>query len=204
MGLSKWRSAHETVASEFSTSSSELTAACAEAADFRKRYTHWEALASLRDGKHREAEAKCEAMSSELQATEARFANRGAHIDALLRDKERLWAQLARTRGEVSDTATMPNKQQAPTVELRGIRQRPASAQRSSSVPPGAAARPKLKAKPGPQLINTEVSNQQPKTKTRNPPHDGNDQRRLSSDTCRLATATLERQLWHAQRALEK
>mmetsp|Transcript_56147 Transcript_56147/g.159225 ORF Transcript_56147/g.159225 Transcript_56147/m.159225 type:complete len:299 (-) Transcript_56147:23-919(-) len=48
----------------------------------------------------REAEARWEALSAELATAEGHLINRGTHVDLLLRDKQRLWEQLARARRE--------------------------------------------------------------------------------------------------------
>eukprot|EP00927_Polykrikos_kofoidii_P072439 TRINITY_DN68558_c0_g1_i1.p1 TRINITY_DN68558_c0_g1~~TRINITY_DN68558_c0_g1_i1.p1 ORF type:complete len:408 (+),score=70.93 TRINITY_DN68558_c0_g1_i1:85-1308(+) len=44
------------------------------------------------------AESSCERLRAELEVMESRLANRGTHVDLLLRDKERLWTQLSRAR----------------------------------------------------------------------------------------------------------
>merc|ERR1712039_759875 len=44
------------------------------------------------------AAAEVERFRAELDAAESRLANRGTHVDLLLREKERLWGQLSRER----------------------------------------------------------------------------------------------------------
>jgi len=52
------------------------------------------------------AELCCESLRSELDSAELHLRNRGMHVDLLLRDKQRLWEQLAQIRRQSSNTIT--------------------------------------------------------------------------------------------------
>merc|ERR1712003_119902 len=104
-------------------------------------------------------------MRSELQALDARYANRGTRIDSLLRDKERLWAQLSRRASEEnSEAKCISSKQAAGGGEVREARQQH-KPPRSTSVPVG-AARPKPKVRET-QCTEPEITDRQAKGKGR-------------------------------------
>ena len=53
---------------------------------------------ALESSLRRKAEARNELFHAEMCTLESRFAKQGTHVQLLLRDKERLWSQLSRTR----------------------------------------------------------------------------------------------------------
>lgn len=93
----------------------------------------------------RKAEARNEHLQSELCALESRYAKQGTHVQLLLREKERLWSQLNRSRAASDSTrkesckepqADLPKECQAKvqTSSLRISRESSAKVRTSSAV----------------------------------------------------------------------
>lgn len=64
------------------------------------------------------AEAKHQLCHAELCTLESRYAKQGSHVQLLMRDKERLWSQLARCRGSESKEQS---KQDGPVEAVKKV-----------------------------------------------------------------------------------
>jgi len=166
-------------------SRSELLAAAAEIR-----------AAQERSGRH-EAEACAENLTAKLSASEARLANRATHVDLLLRDKERLWAQLSRARRR-SAGATVGEA----GVSTSRIRQGKLAADRDAVVnsqSPSGTSRLRYHGKPtavtmGQRTVLSASSASREAQKGSAAPPGGHERE----------VAELQRQLWHMRRALER
>ncbi|CAE8642015.1 unnamed protein product, partial [Polarella glacialis] len=77
---------------------SELEASQAEASRRRSLAAGAEQSAAFERSAKGRAEARNEHLEAELAAAQCRLANRGTHVELLIRERERLWAQLERSR----------------------------------------------------------------------------------------------------------
>lgn len=143
-----------------------------------------ELKASREESGRLDAETSRDSLKAELSVSEGRLVNRGTHVELLLRDKERLWGQLARAR---RSSTTKDSSKDPPET--------PKKATASSRSQPHAGTRPCSAASP--------VCRTPPKGLPRRSPSASSvgDRRPQMVDEGRLE---LERQVWHLQRALER
>lgn len=83
---------------EVTTLQEALEATRAEARSFRSQLAATAQRLALEQSSRNEANALVDRLKAELQAAEGRLINRGTHVELLLKEKERLWAQLMRAR----------------------------------------------------------------------------------------------------------
>mmetsp|Transcript_89449 Transcript_89449/g.158768 ORF Transcript_89449/g.158768 Transcript_89449/m.158768 type:complete len:293 (-) Transcript_89449:28-906(-) len=93
----------------------ELQVAEAEASRFRALAASSEQRTGLERSSRWKAEARNEHFEAELAVVQGRLANRGTHVDLLLREKERLFVQLARRRQGEAERPMRPKS--APMVK---------------------------------------------------------------------------------------
>merc|ERR1711920_317696 len=135
------------------------------------------------------ARAEVERLRAELDAAESRLANRGTHVDLLLREKERLWGQLSRERKRCEPKARHPaNSCSSPTSS-------PAKPSRPMQAPNGEGL-----------ARSASVGNQPRQGKGGGKSLRSNSMQTTQNDHAVSAAgiAELERRLWHTQRALDK
>lgn len=180
--------ARDRLSAELAMSQLSLSAQEGEASSFESIAARAELKASREEAGRLEAETSRDCIQAELNMAQGRLVNRGTHVDLLLRDKERLWGQLARARRHTSkdDVKEAPEtpKKAATAAKIRPAsasgRPRPHSASGQSCVTP-----PKLSCRRSPSVSDTTDR------RTAAPPPD---------EHC----LELERQLWHLQRALAR
>lgn len=165
----------EATSAECATLQSELSRSRAETSRFRGLAASWEVQAAQEHSWWTEAEASSSRLREDLAAAESRLANRGTHVELLLREKERLWSQLSTARRQ-------------PASGGEGGRARPCSPQvaQGSSDQAARASRP-ASAGAGAGTASGSAATRPAE---------------LRRD--RFAVEDLERQLWHTRRALER
>merc|ERR1712224_149687 len=151
-----------------------------------------ELKASREEGGRLEAETSRDCLQVELNASEGRLVNRGAHVELLLRDKERLWGQLARARrrsanDDVKDTRRRPLEDAPDTPEKVAMPKR-RSGYAGHTRPQSSGSRSSGTPSKGHAPRASSASNLQ----------------RACGQSLDDRSLELERQLWHLQRALER
>lgn len=180
-------SAHDRLFAECAALQRGFRAEEEEASQLQILAARAELRASREEGGRLEAEARRDCLQVELSVAEGRLINRGTHVDLLLRDKERLWGQLARARrgtctnDESKEPPSTPQKDDVATGRPAGAsgRVRPRSAAGSACSTPTK----------GPHRRSPSASA-------------GNESKTPAPQEERCLE--LERQLWHTQRALER
>lgn len=86
------KSESERLAEEQASLSTELAASHSELRELRSALTRVDVERGHEKAGRLAAESRIEGLRAELGSSEARLANRGTHVELLLREKERLWS----------------------------------------------------------------------------------------------------------------
>eukprot|EP00929_Paragymnodinium_shiwhaense_P040155 TRINITY_DN20987_c0_g1_i1.p1 TRINITY_DN20987_c0_g1~~TRINITY_DN20987_c0_g1_i1.p1 ORF type:complete len:341 (-),score=67.09 TRINITY_DN20987_c0_g1_i1:263-1231(-) len=188
---------------EFAESQAALERESLAASSLRGKLAAIECRASCEASALAEAVARSECLSAELQVAEARFCNRGTHVDLLLRDKTRLWSQLEKLRKKNDSSNDAPARavEEEKALRRRGTSRSsstPATPDRraSSGVPGGDAPSPLGESR---SSIRRSQACATP-SKTRRP---GAGYNTCGSQLEGQDAMELQKRLWHLQKALD-